>query len=97
MRLRILVVFIFLVISVGCVSFPAQQMSDARQALQAAKTAGAEDLAIEEFKEASMLVDDANRFLDEGRYELAGKIAQRAKQQALVARRKAVEMNRGQQ
>ena len=97
MRLRILIVSILLVISEGCVSFPGQQMSDARQALQAARTAGAENLAIEEFKEASILVDDANRFLDEGRYELAGKVAQRAKQQALVARRKALEMNGGQQ
>ena len=82
---------LLLLIITGCVSVPAQQMSDARQALQAAKAAGADNLAAEEFREASILVDDANRFLGEGRYELAGKIAQRAKIQALAARRQAVE------
>ena len=89
---RTVVVSLLLIMLTGCVSLPAQQMSDARQALQAAKTAGAEDLDVEEFKEARILLDDANRFLDEGRYELAGKVAQRAKSQALAARRKAVEM-----
>lgn len=90
MHCRIFLISLFFMITAGCVSLPAQQMSDARQALQAAKTAGAERYAIEEYKEASILVDDANRFLAEGRYELAGKVAQRAKMQALRARRKAV-------
>ncbi|RUM93507.1 MAG: hypothetical protein DSZ28_08160 [Thiothrix sp.] len=92
MQLRTLVVSLLLIMFAGCVSLPAQQMSDARQALQAAKAAGAEDPMIEEFKEASILLNDANRFLEERRYELAGKVAQRAKSQALAARRKAVEM-----
>lgn len=92
MRLHSLLVGLFLVISAGCVSLPAQQMSDARQALQAARLAGAENFSIEAFREACILLDDADRFLDEGRYVLAGKVAQRAKQQALAARRKAVKM-----
>jgi hypothetical protein len=86
----VLAVFLFLI--PGCVSLPAQQMSDARQALQAAKLADAENLAVEEYTEAKLLVDDANRFLAEGRFELARKVAERAKFQALVARRKAVKL-----
>jgi hypothetical protein len=94
MRPLVLIVFLSLLELTGCVSLPAQQMSDARQALQAAREVDAENLAGEAFKEASLLVDDANRFLGEGRLELAGKVAERAKLQALAARKEAVETKR---
>ncbi len=78
----------------GCAGIPAQQMSDARQAFRAAQAAGAERLAPEDFHEAKLLLEDADRFLGEGRYELAGKVAERAKYMALRARRKALQASR---
>jgi hypothetical protein len=74
----------------GCAAFPIQQMSDARQAFLAAQQAGAEQYAPELFQEAKVLMDDADRFLAEKRYSLAGKVAERARLIAIKARRKAL-------
>ncbi|HFD87957.1 MAG TPA: DUF4398 domain-containing protein [Gammaproteobacteria bacterium] len=75
---------------VGCAAIPIQQMSDARQAFLAARQADAEHYAPELFHEAQVLMDDADRFLAERRYGLAGKVAERARTVAIKARRKAV-------
>ncbi len=90
-RLRPLLAVLLLGLALaGCASIPAQQMSDARQAFRAARAAGAERLAPKAFHEAQLLLEDADRFLGEGRYELAGKVAERAKYMALKARREAL-------
>lgn len=68
---------------------PAQQMSDARQALQSAKAAGAALYAPSLFSEAQQLLADADRFTDGGRFDLAAKVAERARLIAIKARRKA--------
>lgn len=74
----------------GCETIPVQQMSDARQAYRAAQEAGAEQYAPELFSEVTVLMEDADRFLDEGRYSLAGKVAERARMLAIKARKKAL-------
>ncbi len=70
----------------GCAAIPAQEMSDARQALRAAEEVGAATKAARDFDEARVLLEDANRFLNEGRYELARIVALRAKRLAIDAR-----------
>ncbi len=74
----------------GCATIPAQEMSDARQALRAAEEVGAATRATRNFDEAKLLVEDANRFLNEGRYELARIVALRAKRLAIEARQASV-------
>lgn len=74
-------------LAAGCVGIPAQEMSDARQALRAAEEVGAAKRAAAEYEEARILLEDANRFLAEGRYELARVVAARAKKMAIAARK----------
>ncbi len=74
----------------GCETIPVQQMSDARQAFRAAQQAGAETYAPALFSEVKVLMEDADRFLAERRYALAGKVAERARMLAIKARRKAL-------
>lgn len=76
----------------SCVSFPTQELSDARQALEAAEAVGASSLAAIEYQEARILLKDADRFIAEGRYELAKKVAKKAKATAMQARRKAIDL-----
>jgi len=47
---------------------PVQEMSDARQAIAAAREAGAEDLAAEDFRAAEAFLDSAQRNLSERAY-----------------------------
>jgi len=74
----------------GCETIPVQQMSDARQAYRAAQEAGADKYVPELFNEVTVLMNDADHFLAEGRYGLAGKIAERARVLAIKARKKAL-------
>lgn len=76
---------------VACTTIPIQGMSDARQAFQAAVDADASSLAPEEYKEAKVLLEDADHFMAQGRYELAGKVALRAKLVSLRARHRALQ------
>lgn len=82
---------LFATLLCGCETIPVQQMSDARQALRAAEQAGAERYSVELYSEARMLMEDADRFLAEGRYSLAGKLAERARKLAIRARQQAAE------
>ncbi len=48
----------------GCATAPpVQEMSDARQAISAAKEAGADKLAVEQLDQAEVLLQDAEAFL----------------------------------
>ncbi len=76
----------------SCTSFPVQELSDARQAIDAAESANASSLAAVEYQEARILLKDADRFIAEGRYDLAKKVARNAKKAAMQARRKAIEL-----
>jgi len=66
------------------VSAPAQEMSDARQAIRAAREAGAEQVAPQQFMEA-------RRFLEQAEASLQGRDYREARRNAVAARGKAVE------
>ncbi len=82
----ILLVFL----SACATSYPVQEMSNARQTLQAAKAVNAQVHARAQFREASRLLDLATTKLDEGDYVLARQYALSAKQMAIQARMAAI-------
>ena len=69
---------------------PVQEMSNARQSIQAAKDANAENLAANVLSEAKQRLQSATRELDAGEYERARSLALEAKHLALKARQLAV-------
>lgn len=73
----------------GCVSAPVQEMSDARQAIQAARDAGAERYVPETFGGAEQLLNQAEKELELGEYRAAQRKAMAAKEAAIRAREKA--------
>lgn len=68
---------------------PVQEMSDARQAIAAAREAGAESHATEELRAAESFLDSAERNLSERAYGPARRDATLAKEEA----RKALEVS----
>ncbi len=75
----------------GCTAPPpVQEMSDARQALQAARQVNAEEHAPENLVQAQVLLDGAVRALESGRYGVARQVAVQAKQEAMKARYRAL-------
>ena len=82
---------ILLILLAGCATiYPVQEMSNARQTLQAAKAVDAEVYAKSQYIEARRLLDLAASKLDEGDYILAREYALSAKQLAIQARREAI-------
>jgi hypothetical protein len=73
----------------ACAVAPVQEMSDARQALDAARELGAEEVAGAEYNEARSLLESAERALQRGRYRSARELALSAKASATAARLKA--------
>lgn len=71
---------------VGCASAPVQEMSDARQAIQAARDAGAERYVPETFSGAERLLNQAEKELGLGMYSAAQRTAVAAKETAIRAR-----------
>lgn len=69
---------------------PVQEMSNARQSLQAAKTAGAEVHDSKRFSEAKKLLDLASQKMDSGEYAEARNLALEARAIAIKARQVAV-------
>ena len=82
---------ILLVLLSGCATiYPVQEMSNARQTLQAAKAVNAQIHARSQYQEAKRLLDLAASKLDEGDYILAKEYAVSAKQLAIQARMEAI-------
>ena len=75
----------------GCVSAPVQEMSDARQAINAATAAGAARYAEPELVEARRLLNIAENNLNRGDYSKARHYAVGARKSARVAREQAQE------
>ena len=75
----------------GCTSIPTQEMSDARQAVQAARDSGAEVYAREELNQAVEFLNKAKTKLEEDAYEQARSDAIAARQAAVRARAKSLE------
>jgi hypothetical protein len=73
----------------GCATAPVQEMSDARQAIQAAKDAGAVQFAPYELQTAQQLLKEAEEKLDERAYQDAKRIARDARNAAKRARNSA--------
>ncbi len=78
-------------LSAACASIPSQEMSDARQAVQAAQEADAETLAPQQFDDAKKLLDEAKAALNLGNYSAARANALRAKEAAIRAREQALD------
>lgn len=74
----------------ACASIPTQEMSDARQAVQAARDSGAEVYATQELNQAVELLNKAKGALAEDAYEQARSAAVGAKQAAIKARSKSL-------
>ena len=80
------IVFLAFFISACSITAPVQEMSNARQSIQAAKDANAENLAKNVLSEAKQRLHSAMRELDAGEYEKARLLALEAKHLALKAR-----------
>jgi len=70
----------------GCAGVPVQEMSDARQTIQAAEAAGAVERAPGLHAEARRLLREAERALEAGHYRRARRLAVRAREVAAEAR-----------
>ena len=70
----------------GCASAPVQEMSDARQAIEAARAAGADRFAEDLMAEANGLLRQAEVELERGDYRSARRAALTAREQAMTAR-----------
>ena len=80
------ITFLTLILSACAAYAPVQEMSNARQSLQAAKDANAERYASSLFNEANKRLHSATLELDAGEYERARILALEAKHLALKAR-----------
>jgi len=85
-RLRWLFVLLVLALGSACGSAPVQEMSEARQAIDAARIAGAEQHAAEQYKKAQTLLKDAEQLLNDRHFRKAGLSAADARDEAVRAR-----------
>jgi hypothetical protein len=69
----------------GCAAVPAQEMSNARQAIRAARDAGAEQLAPQQLSEAQTLLEQAEESLQRRDYRNARRNAVEARGRATEA------------
>ena len=69
----------------ACESMPVQEMSDARQAIMAARDAGAEEHASDKLQAAESSLESAEKYLNSRNYAVARREAIEAKSQALEA------------
>lgn len=74
----------------SCAVAPVQEMSDARQAVEAALQVGAGSLAPAEMKSAEALLQQAEKSLAQRQYRQAREQAGAARDQALIAQKKAL-------
>lgn len=81
---------ILLLFTACATTAPVQEMSNARQTIQAAVEAGAEIHAPDELANARELLEEASRELEIGNYPLARDYALQAKQSAIQARQTAL-------
>lgn len=79
------------VVTSACAGIPTQEMSDARQAVQAARDSGAEVYATQELNQALELLNKAKDALAEDAYERARSAAVAAREAAVKARSRSLE------
>jgi outer membrane murein-binding lipoprotein Lpp len=83
--LRFIAVFVGIACLSGCTSAPVQEMSDARQAIAAARVAGATDNSSPEFYAAEAAIARAEKHLEAQEYTRARLAAMEAKRHAGAA------------
>jgi len=84
-RLVITLVLVLLFVA-GCASAPVQEMSDARQAIQAAKENNASNVSTQEnLVRAETLLKEAESALENGEYKKARLTATEARNEAIKA------------
>lgn len=76
---------LFAVALSACVGIPVQEMSDARQAVEAAREAGAQTYAPEALRAAENLLQRAEDALADGYYKQAREDAEAAREKAVGA------------
>ena len=81
----------FVLLLASCATAPVQEMSDARQSIEDAVAAGAEQHAPRALARARELLRQAELQLEEGAYKAARADAERAKEAAIEAREFALE------
>lgn len=91
--LKIVVLVFGLLMLSACASAPVQEMSDARQAIQSAEEAGAEQVSPQQFRSAQQLLEQAQQWLQRGVYTNAKQFALDARDEAIRAREIALERN----
>lgn len=72
---------------VGCAAMPVQEMSDARQAIEAAAQAGGDQKAPQQMQEARAALTQAETALKNVQYKMARHLAQQARAKAIEAQR----------
>ncbi len=77
-----------LFLTAGCETIPVQEMSDARQAISAARDAGAETYAVEDLRAAERFLASAEQYLNSRNYATARRDALEAKAKAIDALRR---------
>ena len=87
-----LLVAAFLSLLMGCGSAPVQEMSEARQAIEAARVAGAEEFATGPYLKAQAHLRTAEEMLDDRRFNKARESAAQARDEAITARETAQNM-----
>ncbi len=83
--LRIIAVFVGIACLFGCTSAPVQEMSDARQAIVAARSAGATSANSPDLYAAEAAIERAERHLQAQEYTRARLAAMQAKRHASAA------------
>ena len=79
--------FAVLIALLSCVSAPVQEMSDARQAIQAARESNPDGLTQENLVKAESLLKEAEAALENGEYKKARLTATEARNEAIKAQR----------
>ena len=77
---------LLVVVVLGCGSVPAQEMSEARQAIEAARVAGAQQSAPVSYHKAEALLKTAEDMLNQRHFRKAREKAALARDQAIQAR-----------
>lgn len=83
--LRLIALFVGILGLAGCISAPVQEMSDARQAIAAARVAGATEKTSPEFYAAQAAITRAEKHLEAQEYTSARYAAMEAKRHAGAA------------
>lgn len=87
--LRYCLIILYGLVLIACASAPVQQMSDARQAIDVARQAGAGEYAPESMRQADAFLERAQQKLEMGFYRGAKENAEWARKRAVEAMQQA--------